>query len=63
LLGTAHCLLLVAMVALMACLTCWRLRWDPQRAGFHPDLEGAGPHVSASVAHGIATDRRRHERP
>ncbi len=62
-LGTAHCLLLVAMVALMACLTCWRLRWDPQRAGFHPDLEGAGPHVSASVAHGIATDRRRHERP
>lgn len=61
--GTAHCLLLVAMVGLMACLTCWRLRWDPQRAGFHPDLEGAGPHVSTPVARGISTDRRRHERP
>lgn len=62
-LGTAHCLLLVAALALTACLTCWRVRWDPDRTCFHPDLEGLGPRNPAAVSVGRRADRRRHARP
>lgn len=62
-LGTAHCLLLVAALALTACLTSWLVRWDPDRACFHPDLEGAGRYIPPPGPAGRRADRRRHERP
>ncbi|NUT61867.1 MFS transporter [Herbaspirillum sp. C9C3] len=61
-LGTAACLLLVAALALLAALACCLIRWDPQRSGFHPDLEAmTTPDVAMTPP--ARTDRRRHERP